>query len=327
MSLLLKKISFSIYNITSIKNEQLFLDYLKSLPPRDIKDEPVVETYFFTDPIDTEKGGYHLTHESLSFCFRIDKKPIPKKRLETLLKAKIEKIRVEEGRELDKKKDKQEIQMLYYELAKEMSVGQNPVENTIQVIIDRDTKTLFVEKKGGLTEEVVGLLGYNGGVFCDKVIPFKGDDKMAQSDRLKEFTSWLYQSMANKSNYIEHGAIKLGTSIKLQDKDSEVSIKGNITKYIKTYGSVMDEGKVKECRVFFDDEENKVNLQYSLSCQDLYFSAYSSSGYSAPKNETFFNYNSIELRREDLINFVNHFKNLAEYFEEFMELEGVRIKK
>lgn len=327
MSLLQKKISFSIYKITKIKDEKAFLEYLNSLKPRDIKDEEIVETYFFTDPIDTEKSGYKLTPESLSFSFRIDKKPVPKKRLEALVKAEIERIKNEEMRVLDKKKDKQEIQMLTFEIAKKMSKGQNPIENTLQIIIDRDSSHLFIEKKGGLTEEVVGLLAYNGGVYCEKVLPFKGDDKISKIKRLKDFTSWLYQSMSNKSNYIESGAIKLGTSIKLQDNDSEVSIKGNITKYIKTYNAVMEEGKVKECRVFYDDEENKVNLQYSLSCQDLYFSAYSSSGYIHPKNETFVNYESIELRREDLVNFVNHFKNLSEYFEEFSELEDIKKEK
>lgn len=322
MSLLQKKISFSFYKIKTIKNEKAFLGYLDSLPPRDIKDEEIVETYFFTDPLDTEVPGYRLTADSLSFSFRIDKKPIPKKRLEALVKLEIEKLRTEKGIILDKKKDKQEINMLTFEVAKKMSKGQNPVENTIQVIIDRASSTLFIEKKGGLTEEVIGLLAINGGVHCEKILPFKGDDKVMKSERLKEFTSWLYQCMANKSNYIESGAIKLGTSIKLQDKDSEVSIKGNITKYIKTYKAVMDEGKVKECRVFYDDEENQINLQYSLSCQDLFFSAYSSSGYNHPKNDSFVNYESIELRREDLVNFVKHFNNLADYFEEFMELES-----
>lgn len=321
MSLLQKKISFSIYKITTIKDEDVFLEYLKSLPPRDIKEEDIVTAFFFTNPIDTDKGGYHLTDESLSFCFRIDKKPIPKKRLEVLVKIEIERLKNEEGRVLDKKKDKQEIMAIYGRISKAMSVGQNPEENSLQVIIDRDTSTLFIEKKGSLTEELAGLLAFHGGVYSEKVLPFSGEDQLKKSERLKEFTSWLYESMQNKSNYIETGAIKLGTSIKLQDKDSELSIKGNISKYVKTYKTVMDEGKVKECRVFYNDEENKINLQYNLNCHDLHFSAYNSSGYLPPKNPAS-GYEYIEYRREDLVNFVKHFKNLAEYFEELKDLES-----
>ena len=321
MSILLKKISFSIYNITQIKDEAEFLAYLNSLPPTDIKDEPIVQSYFFTDPIDTDRGGYQITDESLSFCFRIDKKTLPKKRLNALVNAEIERIKNEDGIVLDPKKDKQEIQQITFEIAKVMSVGQNPVENTVQVIIDRATGTLFIEKKGGQTEEVIGLLAYNGGCYCEKVLPFNGEDRAEKAARLTDFTSWLYQSMSNKSNYIESGSIKLGTSIKLQDEDSEVTIKGNITKYIKTYNTVMEDGLVKECRVFFEDAENGINLQYTLNCKDLYFSAYTSSGYAHPKNESLVSLDSIEERREDLIEFRNHFEKLASYFEEFSELE------
>jgi hypothetical protein len=321
MSLLQKKISFSIYKITKIKDEDAFLTFLSGFPPRDIKEEPIIDTYFFTDPIDTDKGGYHLTHDSLSFCYRSDRKPIGKKRLNILLKDELERIKNEEGRTLDKKKDKQEIQILTYEVAKRMSVGQNPVETTIQIIIDRDTNTLFVEKRGTTTEDVVSLLAYHGGVFCEKIIPFSGEDKLAKNKRLRDFTSWLYRAMAQKSNYIESGDIKLGSNIKLQDKDSEVAIKGNITKYLTTYNTMMDEGRVKECRVFYDDKENKLNLQYSLNCQDLCFASYVSSAYLSPKNQSLIGYHTIEERREDLVSFVAHFKSLAEYFEESMALE------
>jgi DNA recombination-dependent growth factor C len=273
--------------------------------------ESIVSDIFFSKLSDDDSNDIDISNNKVvSFSIVVDKKKLPKKKIERMLEDSVNKYLSEH------KKDPEDLEKdeMKDEIVKLLSVGQHPQRSSCGVIIDLREKLIYIEKKGWMSDFAAVRLNVLCGLEMKYWVPF-AKPMINKIPAKTMFLQWLYLSMEKaKIELNVNSELTLSNDIKFFDDNNKITVKGNIVKFIDVYKKIMQGAKVEECTVKIADQAGD-SFEYGFKLNDSYIHNFCIKGRSYGGNE----YELAISRCEEFNKFKQHLKNLVKIFEKTME--------